>query len=117
MSSVTINYQNATLTATTSSIMVSNGTIGLSVSDALSLSGTISFSSLYITSGAVSFNVESGAIFNAAVNIPVSAGGSDPLLEVTNFAGSVFVTWPTSGGLQTQTLSPGDPLTLSGYVG
>lgn len=116
-SPITINYQNATLTTTTSQVLVGAGTFALDTSSALSMSGTISFSSLYITSGAINFNVESGTQFTASIVAPVTAPGGAPTLEITNFAGTVTVTWPTSTGLQTQTVMSGDPITLNGFTG
>lgn len=112
---VTFNFQNAVLTTTTSQIIVSGGEWELDNTSALSLAGTISFTSLYLTRGALSFNVESGTTFNASIAIPIQAWES-PSVEVTNFAGTVTVTWPTSTGLQTQTLLSGDPLTLNGLA-
>jgi hypothetical protein len=38
------------------------------------------------------------------------------VLEVTNFAGTVTVTWPTSSGLQTQSVRSGDPITLNDFA-
>lgn len=116
MSSITINFQNATLTSTSTAIAVMNGSVGLDTTDALSMSGTIAFSSLYLTSGAINFNVASGTTFNAQVTIPLNAPSGAPTIEITNFAGTVTVTWPTSSGLQTQQIMAGDPLTLSGFV-
>ncbi len=115
MSTITINFQNATLTSTSSSITVSDGTFSLDTTSALSMSGTISFSSLYVTSGAINFNVESGTTFNAQITAPLSAPSGPPSIEITNFAGTVTVTWPTATGLQTQQIMSSDALTLSGY--
>jgi hypothetical protein len=78
--------------------------------------GTISFGALYVTSGAINFNVEAGRTFNAAVVVPVDAPGGAPTIEVTNFAGSATVTWPTSSGLRIEMLVSGDPLTLNGFA-
>ncbi len=71
MSTITINFQNATLTTTTSQILITNGTFALDTTSSLSMAGTISFTSLYITAGAINFNVESGTSFTAAVVTPV----------------------------------------------
>jgi hypothetical protein len=68
-----------------------------------------------MTSDAMNFNVQSGTTFNASVVIPVESQGW-ATLEVTNFAGNVTVTWPTDTGLETQTVMPGDPITLSGLA-
>ena len=117
MNTITINFQNASLTSTMSSIIITNGSIGLSAYDALSVSGTVSFSSLYITTGAINFNVDSGTAFNASLVVPVSPNAGDPTLEITNFQGMVMVMWPTANGPQAQDLMSGDPITLTGYVG
>lgn len=118
MSTITINYQNATLTTTTSQVIITGGNFALDTTSALTMSGTINFTSLYITSGAINFNVESGTQFAATLGAPVStSNGASPTLEVTNFSGTVTVTWPTASGLQTQTVMSGDPITLNGFVG
>lgn len=118
MSTITINFQNATLTTTTSQILITNGTFALDTTSSLSMSGTISFTSLYITAGAINFNVESGTSFTAAVVTPVhpTSTSNAPTLEVTNFAGTVTVTWPTPNSLQTQTVMSGDPITLNNFA-
>jgi hypothetical protein len=116
MSTITIDFQNATLTTGSSQILISNGDFALDSTSALSMSGTISFSSFYVTSEAINFNVESETSFNASVTAPVSASGGAPMIEITNFAGIVTVTWPTSMGLQTQIVMSGDPVTLNGFA-
>jgi hypothetical protein len=116
MSTITINYQNATLTTTTSQILIGNGSFALDATGALSMSGTISFGALYVTSGAINFNVESGTSFTAAVVVPVDAPSGAPTIQVTNFAGTVTVTWPTSSGMQIQQVVSGDPITLNGFA-
>ena len=116
LSTITINFQDATLTTTTSQILIGSGNFALDTTSALSMMGTINFSSLYVTSGAINVNVESGTMFTATVMVPVNAPGGAPSITVTNFAGTVTVTWPTSEGLQTQTIMSGDPITLNGFA-
>ncbi|MDF7777506.1 hypothetical protein P1X14_19785 [Sphingomonas sp. AOB5] len=116
MSTITINFQNAMLTSTTTQIIVTGGSFALETASALSMSGTISFSSLYVTSGAINFNIEWGTTFNAAVVAPLNTTGGAPMIEITNFAGTVTITWPTASGLQTQQVMSGDPIMLNGYV-
>lgn len=98
---VTINFNNATLTSTSSQITVTGGSFCLSANDPLSMAGTVSFSSLYVTSGAVDFNVQPGTKFTAQIVLPVATSGGTPLITVSNFSGTVTVTWPTPTGLQT----------------
>lgn len=119
MTQITINFSNVTLSSTNSSIQLTGGAYALDVAEGLSISGTVTFSSMYVTTGAISFNVTSGTAFNAAVQAKVTSNtaGTAPQIEVTNFTGTVTVTWPTQTGPQTQTLESGNPMTLSGYVG
>lgn len=113
---ITVNFQNAELTTTSSQIIIDGGgAFCLGRTSALSMAGTISFDALYVTSGAMNFNVQSGTTFNASVVIPVESQGS-ATLAVTNFSGTVTVTWPTDTGLETQTMMSGDPITLSGLA-
>jgi hypothetical protein len=116
MSTITINFENTTLTTSTSQVLVTGGTFALDTTSALSMSGTISFAALYITSAAINFNVSSGTSFSGQLVAPLKASGSAPSIEITNFAGTVTVTWPTAQGLQTQTVMSGDPITLNGYA-
>lgn len=113
---ITVNFQNAEFTTTSSQIIIGGGgAFCLARTSALSMAGTISFDALYVTSGAMYFNVQSGTTFNGSVVIPIESQGS-ATLEVTNFAGIVTVTWPTDTGLETQTMMSGDPITLSGLA-
>jgi hypothetical protein len=115
---ITFDFENTVLTTTTSQILISGpASFCLAQTAALTFSGTISFTSLFMTRDALDFNVESGTTFNAAVVVPVeSEGAGSPSVEVTNFTGTVTVTWPTDTGFQTQTVLAGDPLTLVGLA-
>lgn len=86
MTQITINYSNVTLSSTTSSIQLSGGTFDLDVVEGLSISGTVTFSSMYVTTGAIAFNVTSGTAFNAQVEAAVKSNtaGQAPTIEVTN---------------------------------
>jgi hypothetical protein len=113
---ITVNFQNAELTTTSSQIIIDGGgAFCLERTSALSMAGTIAFDALYVTSGAMTFNVQSGTTFNGSVVIPIESQGF-ATLAVTNFAGTVTVTWPTDTGLETQTMMSGDPITLSGLA-
>lgn len=116
MSTITISFQNATLTTTTLQILISNGSFQLDAVSGLSASGTVSFASVYMTTAAINFNVESDTAFNATVVVPVSATGGAPVLVVMNVSGKVTVTWPTGSGLEIQAVTSGTPVTLKGFV-
>lgn len=120
LSTITIDFQDATLTSTTSSITITDGSFELDTVSALAMSGTIAFNSLSITSGAISFDVAAGTTFNAQVSAPISAPsgmpGGAPRIEITNFAGTVTVSWPTAYGIETQQILSNDILSLSDFV-
>lgn len=117
LATIDINFINATLTSTTSQILIGAGSFALDTVSALSVSGTVSFNSLYLTSGALTFEAPAGTSFDCSIILPLEAGAGAPTLEITNFAGTATVTWPTASGLQTQTVTPGDPITLNGFTG
>ncbi len=115
MPNITISFQNATLTSSTTSIELVGATYALQTSVAVSLSGTVTFSSFTLYAAAMNFNVASGTVFTAQVTTPISVTSSTttPSIEVTNFSGTVQVTWPTATGSQTQAATSGEALFLS----
>jgi hypothetical protein len=115
MSTITIDLQNVTLTSSSLQITVQNGNFELNPTQGLSISGAVSFSSLYITSGAINFNVQQGSTFAANVGVPAEATGGTPAIRVSDFSGSATVMWMTQNGPQIQTLMSGDPVTLDGF--
>jgi hypothetical protein len=112
---ITVSFQNAQLTSSTTSILLQGATYVLQTSNAISLAGTVTFSSFTLFSAAMNFNVTSGTAFNAQVTTPINVTdpSTTPSIEVTNFSGTVQVTWPTPTGSQTQALTSGEPLFLS----
>jgi hypothetical protein len=114
---IELNYQNATLSANTAVISVGHGgSFTLARNEFLSINGTFTFATLNISSGAISFyNTASGTSVNGTVSIPVTAT-QDPTITASNFSGTVTLSWPSSEGPQYQQLSPGDPITLTGFV-
>jgi len=115
MSTITINFQNASLVTGAIAITVSNGSFALDVASAFTIWGTVDFSSLYVTPDAINFNVAAATI-DAEICIPLSAPGGSPNISVSDFTGTVTATWPTSTGVVTQPLLSGDMVTLSGFV-
>lgn len=113
---VTIQYTNATLTANVANIDVSGGgTYMLAQNNALDLNGTFTFSGLRITSGAISFqNTSTGVAINGTVTVQVDCPVGDPTITASNFSGSATVQWPSSGS-GFETLTPGQPITLSSF--
>lgn len=118
-SSITMQYQNATFTATNATTVVQNGSFELTQTDFLQMNGTITFNALNISSGTIGFyNSATGAAISGTIVVPVAKAGSvDPAITANNFQGTCTLSWPSTSGPQYQTLSPGDPITLTGYTG
>ena len=116
---ITIQYQNATLAADVANIIVgSGGVFQLTSNQSLSLNGTFSFSGFSVTTTAISIdNTSTGVSINGSVSVQINAAHGDPSITANNFSGTATVTWPSStpgGGYQQ--LTPGDPLTLTGFI-
>ncbi len=118
-SPITINYSNATFTASSAAISVSGGTFQLTNINSLSLRGSFTFNALDLSSGMLSFSVATGTSVNGTVTIPVSAAnpGSQPTITASNFTGMAMISWPSTTGPQFQPLSSGDPITLTNFAG
>jgi hypothetical protein len=108
---VTLTFQQAKLTGSTTSISVNGGTIVVEAGPSLSLSGAIPFDNLSIASGAISINGQPGATVNGKISFPVNATNAAPTITVTNFSGMADISW----GMQVQPVSSGDPITLNGF--
>ncbi|MGH6616992.1 hypothetical protein [Sphingomonas sp.] len=116
---VQVQYQNATFTANTATIVIENGTISLDNHGSFGLSGSFQFNNLNVSSGSVSFyNQSPDTPVNGTANISVSSSGKgDPKLTANNFSGSVELQWPTNDGTKYQQLSSGESITLSDFNG
>ena len=118
--SIEIGYQAATFTANAMTITVGGGGVfELCNDDFLSISGTFSFGTLAISSRSISFyNSSTGGTANGAITVPVASnGGVAPTIIVTNFQGTVTISWPSEDGPQYQQMYSGDPITLTGLIG
>jgi hypothetical protein len=114
---IEIEFQSATFTADNAAITVGNGSFELSDSQMLSMYGAFPFDTLNLGTGSIGFyNSSAGASVSGVISIPVAAGNSgDPTITVTAFSGAVTLSWPSNTGPQYQALSPGDPITLTGF--
>lgn len=119
-SSIQIQFQQAKFTSTSASITVGNGTIVVTANQSISFGATIPFETLTISNSSVSFrnNALPDVTVYGTVGIPISSAASgSPTITVNGFSGSITVTWPSNTGGQTQTIVPGDPITLNGFAG
>lgn len=114
---VTVTYSTATLSSTSSNIVVGGGSIVLTANSPLELQGTIPFNGLYITETVITLdNPATGASINGTIAFELDAPGGAPTIDASNFSGTVSVNWPqTTGAPGNQPLSPGDALTLSNF--
>lgn len=110
-------------TATTNSVKIAlvenSAHYGLAAAQGVQINGTFAFNTLSITQNAVQFGVSPGASFTGAVTLNVipNAPSGAPSILVSNLdVDSATVTYPTNDGPETQMLTPGQELTLSGFV-
>lgn len=117
LSTVTFNVQ-ANATTDMVDFLVSGGaTWSLDTVRALTLTGTIPIISIYATRSALSLGFPPGSTLEFTATFPIMASGSEtPVVEVTNFSGTITVAWPTLTGPEFQTVLPGDPLPLNGLI-
>lgn len=109
---------NGEATTTTIQFLVSGGAAwSFSSASALSIEGAFSVTNFEATSNALNLGLLPGSSLLFTVSIPVDLQGTEaPVVEVTNVSGTITVTWPTDTGPQTQTVVPGDPVTLYGMA-
>jgi len=119
--SVVVTFTGAT--ATTNSVKIglveNSAHYTLASSQGVSVNGTFTFNTLSITQNAVVFGVSPGAAFTGTLTLDVvpNAANVPPSLLVSNLnVDSATVTYPTNDGPETQVLTPGQELTLSGFV-
>ena len=119
--SVTVTFTGAT--ATTNSVKIAlvenSAHYVLAASQGVSVNGTFTFTSLSITQNAVQFGVTPSATFNGTIVLDVAPNqpGGLPSILVSNLnVDTATVTYPTNEGPETQVLTPGQELTLSGFV-
>lgn len=120
MGTVGISYlQVSGLDQNQSSIMVANGAFELDANDPLTLNATIGIATVWATPSTINFTVDAtdDDTFDVTVDVGLATSGTgDPIIEMDGCDGAVSVVWPTAAGQQTQPLSPGQQVTLTGYT-
>lgn len=117
LSSVVFNVIGEATTTTVQFLVSEGGAWGFSPRRALSMAGTFSLNEFEATANALNLGLPSGSPLEFSLSIPIEHQESeDPAVEVTNVTGTMTVSWPSESGLQTQTLTAGDPLTLNGLA-
>jgi hypothetical protein len=117
LSSVVFTVSGEATTSTVEFIVSGGAAWSLSSVNALSINGTLPITDLYATRTALNLGLPPNSALNFTISIPIEPQENEaPMVEVTNFSGTVTVTWPTDTGLQFQTLEPGDPIALYGLA-
>lgn len=80
------------------------------------------FTSIAILPDGISFATAVGGVFEGTLTMVLQWSGADPQIALDNLVpgahgGPATISWPTPTGEETQILSPGTPLTLTGIVG
>lgn len=119
--SVVVTFTGAVATTTSVKVgLVDNSAhYTLAASQGVAVSGTFTFNSLSITQNAVQFGVGAGATFTGTITLDVTPNqpNGTPVILVSNLTvDSATVTYPTNDGPETQVLTPGQELTLAGFV-
>jgi hypothetical protein len=74
-----------------------------------------------ISPGAISIATASGATFSGTLTLLLQWTGQDPAVILNNLVPThgnpATIAWPAASGPETQILTPGTPLTLSGISG
>lgn len=119
---VNINFNNATITENELLIAVEAATFAMSAGENITISGA-GFDPL--PNGILGITVNTGAIliaapiqssFSAAISVMITPV-MIPVITARGFEGSVEVTWWDSSNQQTQPLTAGEPLVLTGFLG
>lgn len=116
---ITVNFAGGAATTSEIELTVTGASIAVTQTGGLSLNG-MSVPAIAIEPGAVTFACMPGASFPGRLALPLALSGPAPAITLNNLAQAhnpATVSWPTAYSLQTQILTPGDPLVLTGIIG
>lgn len=114
MNAIDMIFANVTTPSSPASISLTNGAFAISDIMPWMIQG-MSFD--YIRTDTVHFNAGPGFL-NASIQLVLSAApGAEPAIEVTFDRGTITVYWTSAAGRQSQQLTSGEPMTLSGFTG
>lgn len=122
IAAVTINFAGGAASASLVQIVVERGEFALGLNDGLATGSGCAFPNISIGSCSLSFATASGGIFDGTLTLGLQWSGPHPAILLSNLDPSphgnpATITWPTAQGPETQILTPGTPLTLSGIAG
>lgn len=119
---VTINFAGGTASTCLVQIFVEHAGVALELNQGVAAGIGSAFTNISIAPGAVWFATATGGAFGGTLTLVLQWSGQDPAILLNNLVPSphgspATITWPTAGGQETQVLTPGTPLTLSGIAG
>jgi len=118
---IKIDFAGGTAASNNVFVALTNCTVAPSAQNGVVVAMASALTNISVLSGQVMIATATGAQFNGSVAIAISWVAKDqPTVTLNNLQNGVnnpaTVTWPTSGGQETQILSPGDPMVLTGIV-
>jgi hypothetical protein len=118
---ITINFANATATGNNVSLALNGCSVSPGANAGVSVAMASALTNINILAGQVEIATAFNAQFNGSMSIAIGwQDGQQPEVTLNNLENSkspATVTWPTESGPETQILSPGDPMILTGIAG
>ncbi|MDF2385708.1 hypothetical protein JMG10_29855 [Nostoc ellipsosporum NOK] len=117
---VTINFAGGVASTNLVQVILGQAVLALeSVRGALA--DVMGFTNMTVHPAQVTFATPSGGAFVGTLALTLSWNGEDPTVTLDNLVpsahgGPATITWPTANGPETQILTTGNALTLSGIV-
>ena len=118
---ITIFFAGGSATGERVSILVTQGSVQLAGNAGLIVELKSGFANVSATSSEVAFATSAGAKFAGTLALVIEWQTQEvPAVTLNNLSNAANmptkVTWPTKEGPQTQILTPGNPMPLSGIV-
>lgn len=119
---VTIDFAGGVASTSLVQLFLSQAQLSLSTNRGVSTT-VVDFPNLAVGAEQVAVATQSGGVFNGTIALQLAwTGDALPVVTLNNLVvgphgNPATITWPTAQGPQTQILTPGNPLTLSGIVG
>ena len=117
---ITINFGGGTATSSRVAIVQTDATISPNPQTGVSVAMASALTNITVLSNQVAIATALNAAFDGSLTLSIAWSSGDPAVTLDNLQSSAnspaTATWPTAAGPQTQILTPGNPLTLSGLV-
>lgn len=119
---MTIDFGGGAASTSLVQLFVQHAALALDFNQGVAANIAGGVTNLSILPGGLSIATTPGAAFSGTLALVLQWTGQDPAVTLNNLAlathgNPATITWPTANGQETQILTPGTPLTLSGIVG